>query len=76
MMVMPKKSGKYRSIAEIRSSFYPGSAGMLSLEKKELFDLPSSLADKSHLTMEGVDNGDTESQATGSGAEESHSDEP
>jgi hypothetical protein len=47
-MVMPKNPGKYSSIAEIRSSFYPGRAGMLDLEKKAAAEAKESEPDGPH----------------------------
>ena len=66
---MPKKPGRYESIAEVRSSFYPSSAGMLGLERNELLDFPSSLANKS-------DKGGKEAEVAGTEVEETDVDEP
>ena len=53
-MVMSEESGRYTSIKEVRSSFYPGSAGMLDLEKGEILDFPSTLVGKTRQIMEDI----------------------
>ncbi len=53
-MVMAKKPSEYTSIAEIRASFYPGSAGMLDLDREEILDFPSTLAGKTRQIMESI----------------------
>ncbi len=53
-MVMPKKPVQYTSIEEIRSSFYPTSAGMLNLDREEIIDFPSSLAGKSRQILRDI----------------------
>lgn len=53
-MVMAKKPSEYTSIAEIRASFYPGSAGMLDLDRGEILDFPSTLAGKTRQIMESI----------------------
>jgi hypothetical protein len=42
---MPDKRSEYRSIRDVRSSLYPGSAAMLDLEKGDVIEFPSGLAD-------------------------------
>jgi hypothetical protein len=42
---MPAKREEYRSIRDVRSSLYPSSAAMLDLEKGDLIQFPSGLAD-------------------------------
>jgi hypothetical protein len=51
---MAGKPSRYKSIGEVRSSFYPGSAGMLDLGREEVVDLPSRLAGKSRKIMEDI----------------------
>ena len=45
-MKMPdEEDNKYRSIEEVRSSFYPGSASILNLERDDLLEPSISVAD-------------------------------
>jgi hypothetical protein len=41
---MPERDS-YQSIEEVRSAFYPRSAGMLDLEKDEVLEFPTGLAE-------------------------------
>ena len=76
MTIMPKKPGRYESIAEVRSSLYPSSASILGLEKNELLDFPSSLADKSRQIREGVGKGGSDAEGAEAELEEPDVDEP
>lgn len=40
---MPDEEHEYKSIDEIRSTFYPGSVAMLNLEKEEVLSFPAGL---------------------------------
>jgi hypothetical protein len=42
---MPDKGSEYRSIRDVRSSLYPASASMLELEKGDVIEFPTGLAD-------------------------------
>lgn len=68
---MPKKTARYTSIEEIRSSLYPSSAGMLDLKKGEILDFPSSMSGKTRKIMEDI----ADAGADASETEESTSDE-
>ncbi len=51
---MPKKPGQYASIAEVRSSLYPGAANMLNLEKEEIVEFPSPLENRSRKILDDI----------------------
>jgi hypothetical protein len=66
---MPVKREEYRSIRDVRSSLYPGSAAMLDLDKGEVIQFPSGLADATRevadqiaarIAEAGDENGDEE----------------
>lgn len=42
---MPDNGSEYRSIRDVRSSLYPASASMLELEREDVIEFPSGLAD-------------------------------
>jgi hypothetical protein len=69
---MPNEGGEYKSIEEVRSAFYPHSASMLNLEKEDILEFPTNLADESLQTIERIGQ-----RAAQPGEEqESSSDEP
>ena len=43
---MPGEGGEYKSIEEVRSTLYPRSAAILSLEKDEVLEFPANLTDE------------------------------
>lgn len=49
---MVDKPVRYASIQEVRSSFYPTSAGMLSLEREDVVELPRSLVERPQQALE------------------------
>jgi hypothetical protein len=51
-MTVTVKRDRYRSIEEIRSSLYPGSAAMLNLDRDDQLELPIGMAIRS---IKGVD---------------------
>lgn len=51
VVTMPDKKGQYKSIEEVRSSLYPGSASMLNLEREDVIELPISLAGNKSLRV-------------------------
>jgi hypothetical protein len=44
VLTVTDKGGEYKSIEEVRLTFYPGSAAMLGLEKEEALEFPTSTA--------------------------------
>ena len=44
MKSMPKQTMRYNSISEVRSSLYPGSAGVLNLEHGDVLDLRGGIS--------------------------------
>jgi len=44
---MPDGGSEYKSIEEVRSILYPGSAPILDLEKEDVLEFPANLADES-----------------------------
>jgi hypothetical protein len=51
---MPSEDDNYKSIEEVRSSLYPGSAAMLNLDRDDVLELPVRLSEKSRNVLEEI----------------------
>ena len=51
---MPSEEDNYKSIEEVRSSLYPGSAPMLNLDREDVLELPVRLSEKSRNVLEEI----------------------
>jgi hypothetical protein len=52
---MSDHGSEYKSIEEVRSVLYPGSAGILDLRKEDVLEFPANLTDGPLDTATGID---------------------
>jgi hypothetical protein len=60
---MPDNRREYRSIKDVRSSLYPRSAALLNLERGDVIEFPSGLADVTREIADRISVGTTDTGA-------------